>query len=267
MLIQLRARALWPRLVLFSALIFGLSMAHAANREIELATASFPPFRSVSSDGVSGADYEIVTEVLQRMGYQPSVKVYPLNRALKVAEAGREVAGFFTFTRNPEREKHFIFSAPISTVTDVLFKGATRKLHWQQLSDLSAYTISVSEGYNYAPSFMAAMHKQQLKTISVASDTPEHEHLRRLKRGVVDLAICEVSVCSALQAQYPSELAGLDYINRPVGETRTFHLGISRLYPGAEALIRDFDRELEKFAAEGKRKKIFRRYGMSVMLD
>ena len=35
MLIQLRARALWPRLVLFSALIFGLSMAHAANREIE----------------------------------------------------------------------------------------------------------------------------------------------------------------------------------------------------------------------------------------
>lgn len=267
MLIHLQARTTWPRLVLFGALFLGASVAQAASKEIELATASFPPFRSVSSNGVSGADYEIVIAVLQRMGYRPSVKVYPLNRALKVAEAGREVAGFFTFTRNPEREKHFIFSAPISTVTDVLFKRAERKLQWRQLSDLSGYTISVSEGYNYAPAFMMAMHKQQLKTVAVASDTPEHEHLRRLKRGVVDLAICEVSVCSALQTQYPDELSGLDYINRPVGETRTFHLGISRAYPGADTLIRDFDRELGKFVEEGKRKKIFRRYGMSVMLD
>ena len=267
MAILSQARALWPRLMFFCALISIGRFAQAAGQEIELATASFPPFRIVSSQGLSGADYEIVTSVLLRMGYQPSVKVYPLNRALKVAEAGREVAGFFTFTRNPEREKHFVFSAPISTVTDVLFKRAAVKLQWQQLSDLSAYTISVSEGYNYAPAFMAAMRKRQLKTIAVASDTPEHEHLRRLKRGGVDLAICEVSVCSALQAQYADELAGLDYINRPVGETRTFHLGISRVYPGAEALIRDFDRELEKFAAEGKRKKIFRHYGMSVVLD
>ena len=70
---------------------------------------------------------------------------------------------------------------------------------------------------------------------SVASDTPEHGICGVWKQGVVDLAICEVAV------PFPrcrrnirvSWLAG--HINRPVGETRTFHSGDFRLYPGAEA--------------------------------
>lgn len=241
--------------------------AHAANKEIELATANFPPFRTISAAGVEGADVDIVTAVLTRMGYQYAIKVYPLNRAIKVAEAGREAVGFFTFTRNQEREKYFVFSAPISTVRDVFFKSAGRKLEWRELSELAEYMIGVSEGYNYAPAFMSMLRSNQLTTVLAAGGIPEREHLRRLKRGIVDLAICEVSVCSALIAKYPDEFSGLDYIDKPVGEIRTFHLGISRRYPQAEAFIRDFDKELAKFAAEGKRKKIFRKYGMSVQLD
>lgn len=248
--------------------MFGISaVAYAEHKEIDLVTANFPPFRSVSAGGVAGADYDIVTAVLTRMGYQYAIKVYPLNRAIKVAEAGREAAGFFTFTRNEEREKHFIFSAPISTVQDVFFKRSERKIRWRDLHDVADYTIGVSDGYNYAPAFMSAIRNKQFKTILAAGDIPEREHLRRLKRGVVDLAICEVSVCSDLIAKNPTELSGLDYIDKPVGQVRTFHLGISRHYPQAEVFIRDFDRELAKFAAEGKRKKIFRSYGMSVSLD
>lgn len=239
----------------------------AEQKEIELATASFPPFRQIAGNALSGADYDIVAAVLGRMGYQYTIKLFPLQRALKLAAAAQGPVGFFTFTRNPEREAQFLFSAPISTVRDVLFKRAKDQISWVDYADLSRYTIGVSAGYNYAPEFMLALQQKRLRTMSATGDTPEFEQLRRLRRGIIDLAICEVSVCSALIAGNPAEFGQLDYIDKSVGLSRSFHLGISRRYPGDDAFIREFDRELAKFAAEGKRKEIFRRYGMAVTLD
>lgn len=239
----------------------------AEPKEIELATASFPPFRQIAGNALSGADYEIVAAVLGRMGYQYTIRLFPLQRALKLAAAAQGPVGFFTFTRNPERETQFLFSAPISTVRDVLFKRSKDRITWDDYADLSRYTIGISSGYNYAPEFMQALQQKRLRTMSAAGDTPEFEHLRRLQRGIIDLAICEVSVCSALIAGNPAEFGQLDYIDKSVGLSRSFHLGISRRHPGAEGFIREFDRELAKFASEGKRKEIFRRYGMAVTLD
>lgn len=257
----LRCSCLAATLMLLPAL--GL----AETREIEFATASFPPFRQISGQTLSGADYEIVTAVLSRMGYQYTIKLFPLQRALKMAAAAQGPVGFFTFTKNPERERQFVFSAPISTVRDVFFKRSADLIGWNSYADLQRYTIGVSEGYNYAPDFMRALQQNQFKVMQAAGDTPENEQLRRLQRGLIDLAICEVSVCSALIARNRTEFGKLDYIDKSVGSSRTFHLGVSRNYPQAQAFIKAFDKELAQFAAEGKRREIFRRYGMAVSLD
>ncbi|MFC4159315.1 substrate-binding periplasmic protein [Chitinimonas lacunae] len=245
-------------------LLPSLSAVHAT--PLLLASAEFPPFREKIGDSYRGADYEIVTQVFERLGYQVTVQFYPLQRALKLAEKGA-VAGFFTLTRNPERERIFLFTAPVSTVTDVLFKRRLDTLTWQNLSDLRGYRVSASEGYNYAPGLLANLKLGGAQLSMVVGEKPEYEHLRQLSAGLVDLAICEVSVCSSLIQQHPDRFGHIDYIDRPLGETRSFHLGISRKHPNAEGLVAAFDAELAKFAAEGKRAEIFKRYGMRVSLD
>lgn len=252
---------------LISMLLFLPLLAHAEPREIELATASFPPFRQISGNTLGGADYDIVTAVLSRMGYQYTIRPFPLQRALKTAAAAQGPVGFFTFTKNAERERQFVFSAPISTVRDVFFKRSQDTISWGSYADLQRYTVGVSEGYNYAPDFMRALQQNQFKVMMATGDTPENEQLRRLQRGLIDLAICEISVCSALISRNKAEFGKLDYIDKSVGNIRTFHLGISRNYPQAASFIKAFDKELAQFAAEGKRREIFRRYGMAVALD
>lgn len=243
-----------------------LSVGAAQATPLVLASAEFPPFREKIGDTLRGSDYEIVTQVFERLGFQVSVQFYPLQRALKLAEKGT-VAGFFTITRNPERERIFLFSAPISTVTDVLFKRKLEAFNWQTPNDLRGYRISASEGYNYAPGLLAGFKTGGAHLSMVVGEKPEYEHLRQLSAGLVDMAVCEVSVCSALIQQYPDRFGHLDYIDKPLGETRSFHLGISKSYPNAAGLLAAFDAELAKFAAEGRRLEIFRRYGMKIKLD
>jgi len=166
------------------------SLSDANARDIELATATFPPFRQVVGGALSGADYDIVTEVLNRMGYQYTVKLFPFQRALKLAESAQGPVGFFALTRNADRESRFLFSSPISTVRDVFFKRSPERITWTSYADLSAYVVGISEGYNYAPEFMRAIQERRFKTMAAAGDSPELEQLRRLSRGVVDVAIC-----------------------------------------------------------------------------
>ena len=78
----------------------------------------------------------------------------------------------------------------------------------------------------------------------------------------IDLFICEVSVCQYFVKTNSTEFFDIDFIDKPIGDVRTFHVGFPKVYPGAEQLANDFNKELTKFVKEGKRKPIFKKYNI-----
>lgn len=228
--------------------------------KFKLATAHFPPFRNYEDNMLSGSDTDIVSELFHRMGYEPEIAVAPFKRAYSMGSTG-EVGAVFTMTKNPERESLFLFSDPISSVTDVLFKHKDNKLEWNSYADLKGFNIGMSLGYSYPESFLNALDANMFKPDFVGSAEPELMHLKKLAGKRIDFAICEISVCSWLILRNP-DLAGLVPMKKPVAPARTFHLGFSKKLPNAAELVKKFNKELARFVAKGQRREVFKKYNM-----
>lgn len=232
------------------------------SKTLSIGTANFPPFRIVGTRGeVGGVDAEIVKNIFRKLGYQIDLQVYPWARTYKLGETGR-LPVIFSFTKNDEREKHFYFSDPINTVKDVLFKRRDRDLNWKSLQDLAGKSIGVSQGYSYSSDFMELMEKGVFKPDYAAGRIPELIHLRKLAKGRLDYFICEASVCSYLIQLDKKQFADIHYVNRVVGQTRTFHVGFSKANPEGKKLLQAFNKELARLAENGELEKLYRRFGI-----
>jgi polar amino acid transport system substrate-binding protein len=265
-----------PRLVvLFGTLatLLGARPAAAAPRstlplakgdEVPIGVSEFPPFKYVEGDKPVGSDTEIVEQVVQRMGLVPHVFSKPWKRILEEAAQGK-FAIVYLITRSPDREAEFLLSKPLSTVMDVFYKRKADKVVWKKngYEELYRYSIGISEGYSYADPLMKAIEQQKFKAVeSVIGESPELQNLRKLAKGRMDLLVCEVSVCQFLIRKYAPEFDDLDYIGRPIGKVRTFHAGFPKVWPGADQLVKQFDRELDKLVKDGTRAKILKKYGV-----
>lgn len=226
-------------LILLS-LLLGVRGATAYTETIPAVTVEFPPFDFSVKDGrIVGATTEIVEAVLARLGHEITLHAMPTKRAQALAGKG-EYALFFTLTKNPVRESLFHFTDPVATIADFFFKREGDPITWTRMDDLRGKIIGATEGYNYAPVFLEAWKNGTLEVDGISSLTPELQHLRKLKEGRIDLAICERSVCNYLLQTWKTELSGLTRIDRNIGPVRTFHVAISRNWPGAETLLAGF---------------------------
>ncbi len=228
---------------------------------IKIGTAHFPPFRIFENGELSGSDVEIVKEVFSRIGYDTVFEVAPFKRVYSMASAG-ELSAVFTMTRNPERESQFFFSDPVSSVMDVFFKHKDSKLEWSSFQELKGLTVGLSLGYSYPEPFLNALDANIFTPDRVASAEPEIIHLRKIQQKRIDLAICEVSVCSWIIGRNKDTLSALTYMKKPIADSRTFHIGFSRKWPEAEKVTKLFNKELTKYIAEGKRRAVFKKYNM-----
>lgn len=250
-------------------LAFALSLliSFSANAEtISIAGSEFPPFKYTENGKVIGTDTEIIAEVMARMGHTADFKIMPWKRA-EVSTAKGDFHAVYSFTKNPDRLKKFYFSDPLSTVTDVFFKLKGNDISWDSYSDLSSYRIGAASGYNYDKSFLKALRLNIFQSVMVSGEAPEFQLMKMLKAGRrIDLFICEVSVCNAFIKQSSPRYDMLDYINKPVGEIRTFHIGFSQKWPKAKEFRDEFNTVLQQFVAEGNRSRIFKKYGATCNL-
>ena len=234
----------------------------AKQKSVTVGTAHFPPFRIVGAKGeVGGVDAEIVKAAFRNLGYRVDMVAYPWSRTYKLGKSGR-LPIIFSFTKSAEREKFFYFSDPINSVKDVFFVNRKRGIKWKKLADLKGMTVGVSQGYAYDPEFMKLIDDGVIKADYAAGANPELIHLRKLEKNRLDLFICEASVCSYQIQGGRGQFADVDYINRVVGKTRTFHLGFSKTNPDAKRLLGEFNSELARMRKQGELDRLYRRFGI-----
>lgn len=230
---------------------------------LPLAMENYPPFEFEQDGKIVGFTTEIIEQVLERLGYVPDIKKLPWTRAERYVRDGK-MAAIYSLVKNPEREQYYYFSDPLCTVTNFFFKLRENKISWTTMDDLKDYSIGISQDYHYAPVFMKALEANLFKRVDkIAGDNLELRHLLKLKAGRIDLCICSIYVCQYLIKTHTPELDMIDYIDKPVGDTRPYYIGFSKKWPGVEELVKQFNAELAKFVAEGKRKVIFEKYGVA----
>lgn len=232
--------------------------------ELPIVTGEFPPFsfKHPTTEKIIGFNTEIITEVFKSMGKTPNISFSVFKRAYISTKEG-EYAAYFALTKNPQREKDFYFSDPISSVQDVIFKLKSEPITWETYKDLAHYTLGYSDKYNYDQIFLATIQKKD----SMSGDNPEYRLLKKLALRRIDIVICEISVCSYIIHHNLEELGSIDFINKPVGipEPRPFHLVFSKNWPGSKKLRDDFNIALKKFVSrsDNPRKTLIEKYGAS----
>lgn len=222
----------------------------------------FPPYNYLDNDGnVTGSSVEIVTEILQNMGYEADIKLLPWNRAYQSAADG-EAAMLFTFSKSAEREQDFFFTDGFAFIEVVFFKRKADNIMWDTLSDVKDYRIGYVEGYNYGETLMTAIQNNAFNNTDViaASVTVDYQQMLKLVNNRIDLAVCPKTQCTRIIKMNSPELDSLDYVDKSIGPKRDFYGGFSKKWPDAEALRDQFNVELEKFKADGKLDVIFRKY-------
>jgi len=232
----------------------------AQETSLPIATVQFPPF-SYADDKqkLHGVGSEIVNMVFNELNYTANIDVMPTKRAQLMVAAGK-YAGMYMVTKSSQREQYCHFSEPLSHIADVFFKKKSVAIEWDKLSDLSNYIIGATDGYNYAPVFLDAINSGTLKADLIASQEPELQHLRKLEKGRIDLAICERSVCSWLIKE--KGFNSLDFISKPIGSVRDFHICFSKKWENVDKLLEKFNTVLAKLKQNGMIKKVYKKYGV-----
>jgi polar amino acid transport system substrate-binding protein len=161
-----------------------------------------------------------------------------------------KVAGTLLWTNNADRQKDFLFSQPVYRSRTVLFFHRDRPLLWQTLEDLKGGRFGITNGYSYGAIWEGLLQNRVLLGDQANSDV---QNFAKLLAKRIDGFPCE-------------EVVGIHLIRHQLGENalqklnispQTVHeeplyLLISRQTPGAEELIRRFNRGLARMQHSGE---------------
>jgi polar amino acid transport system substrate-binding protein len=232
-----------------------------AEEELPFVTVDFPPFGFSSGGGITGAGTEIIKAVTRRMGYTPTFTIYPTKRAQFEAAKGK-FAGIFMLTKNTRRLDAFYYADPLCDIRDVFYKLKTSDITWNTLEDLAAYRVGATGGYNYASVFLKAIEEKKINSDMVTGNQPELRHLQKLTARKIDMFICEISVCQHIIQQQSPAFDAVDFINKPIGPIRTFHVAFSKKYPGSEKLRDNFNNALAELVEVGVVQNILKKHNV-----
>lgn len=246
-------------LILFLLLLPESSVA----KEIPFTTIEFPPENFKQDNRVVGVSVDIISAVMANIGHTVKVDLLPFERAKIWAAEGR-YAGIFTITKNSYRESVYHFpDNPLLQVRDVFFKRKRDNISWQVLSDLKAYRVSYTNGYNYQNEFKTAIENHVFREQTpLMGGSPELRHFGFLAKSRTDIFICEVNVGQYLIKSYAPRFDSIDYIPKVIGKETGHYLAFSKKWPDSKKLMREFDKKFVELKLSGELKKIYERWGV-----
>lgn len=236
------------KLIIIVLLPLWVHSCWAAPLQIELANGEWPPLLGENLPN-KGYASQIVSRAFALEKVKVNYKFYPWKRSLEEARVGK-VAGTLLWSSNADREKDFLLSQPVYRSRTVLFFHRDRPLIWQNLEDLKGGRFGITNGYSYGKTWETLLHEHVLIGDQANTDT---QNFAKLLAKRIDGFPCE-------------EVVGIDLIRHQLGANalqvvnispKTVHeqpmyLLISRKSPGAEELIRRFNRGLAKMQHSGE---------------
>jgi len=133
---------------------------------------SWPPFRFIKGDTVSGIDNELMKKIAKKMGFKLRYQLCPWKRCLKMMENG-QIDGMSGLAWREERAKYITYTTPSyyqCSTQFYLVHGKTRRISKHR--DLHAMTIGMVSGSAYYEAFDkdTAINKKSVTQEAVLPD-------------------------------------------------------------------------------------------------
>ena len=131
--------------------------------ELLIVTESLPPYNYKEEGEVRGVSTEVVQAVLEVLGIESQIRVYPWARAYQTALKRPNVL-IYSISRTPQREDLFQWVGEVVPNNSYLFKLATRQdIALTTVADAKSYRIGtwredVSEQYLLSQGFVQGKH-------------------------------------------------------------------------------------------------------------
>lgn len=223
---------------------------------IKLATVDYLPYygKDVKDNGPFS---EITREAFKNAGYKLELHFIPWARALKMAKKGKIYQGLLGAWDNEERRKDFLYTNEILP-SDIHFL-TTEKLKdfkFTSLKDFKGYKIGVIRGYSYYKEFY---ENEQLRKIVLNNEV---DLINALKTHKVDFIIdSKLILLGLIKDNYPEEKSNFHLIYPPAAKQPLYNT-ISKKYPNAEIIIKEFNQSLEDLKKDGEIEKILKNFGL-----
>ena len=109
--------------------------------DLTIVTESLPPYNYKIDNEVRGVSTEVVRAVLQELGIESEIKIYPWARSYQLALKKPNVL-IYSISRTPQRENLFHWIGEVAPLNSYLFKLAARQdIALTDLADAKRYLI------------------------------------------------------------------------------------------------------------------------------
>jgi len=237
-------------------------------KQIVLATSEREPYigRLLEEQGYV---HELVTLAFERVGYELTIKYYPVNRAKRLSETGF-VSGLLPTNYDESLLGDFIFSSPFPGDNVGLLKkkelpvkfGSDPRIDIKRsLQDLRYYSFGLVRGTEVESLFSSVPEN---KKFYINDDV---QNLDILAAGRIDFAVIDKYTAADLMVGYRPHLIGqLDFM-RPPMISRPFHIAFSKHFDNYQLLASDFNRGLELVKKDGQLAELLSKHGLTENKD
>lgn len=238
--------------IFFFFIILSLPATGLTKERLQITTSTWPPYVFAENSEPTGFDYEVMTAVLDKMGYEVDFQFLPWKRCIEMIKA-KEVDGILDISMNEARLEFMHFPhEPMSESSSVLFHLKGKQYIFTSLADLEGLTIGTILGYKYNKEFLEADYfvREPVKT--------EEQNFQKLLYGRIDLLLANRNV-GLFTAQKMGILDRITYLPKPLSGGSIF-LAFAKK-PGYADLAKSFSDHLVDFKKTGAFRSILLRYG------
>lgn len=241
-------------------ILFCVAWLAAAVHAEPLPLVSGPDFAPYVEPGppVGGIATDIVRSAFEAVNQETVVELRPWARALFESRKGVFVASF-PLTRNPERERDYLFSQPILTMRHRIFiKAGNDRFNFKDVDALAGAVYCVPNGRA-----VNLRLTEQVKSGKVRKESPNNmaNCIAMLLAGRVDFFVADEKEGTAQIRESGAADGVVQMVDTPPLTEIPLHLIASKELPGSEALINSFNQGLAAIRKNGKYAKILKQGG------
>ena len=206
---------------------------------------------------VTGAAVEVVSEILRRAGYEPTIALLPWKRCLSEVEDGTSAA-LLHATHNEERARLFLISEPYYSMNSSFYYLTSRFPVPPKIStaaDLANYRFCGLAGYNYE------MYSIPAARIDSGART-EAARFEKLRLDRCDFVIGDDEILRNFASMGQVDLKGTATVPIPGAVPKNFHVMISRTDAGGERLLKVINEGIAALKADKSYARIFKKFGL-----
>ncbi len=245
--------------ILFSLVMMLMSINVNAQEKITVVTEELPPFQIQLKNGsIGGMSTEIVQALIDEVGVDATIKIYPWARAYQTALKKKNVL-IYSIMRNKEREKLFKWVGSIIPLKIYLYKLKKRNdIVINNINDAKKYKIGLVIGD------VRAQYFKKLGGFNIDLVSDDVLNIIKLLKNRIDI-IADGEIILAYRFKTNKRLWESGYKYSDIEKvlylpelSLELYLAFSKLT--SDELVGRFIKALEKLKAEGKYDKIINKY-------